>query len=322
MKNKLKQLLEKIRSIKIFKRIYRKFLRFLYAMWPYRKATIREWIIFVDLRDPRGRAIYKRKTYTPDTGELVPKLWRASFVLYPSYFLDIGANYGEVSLTTKYPENTKKIYLIEPNPNIARALQKSVYCHPNNKKIELISKAASIIDDKKIVLNVPETSTGLGSIISTIPKKLYSEIEQEQFEVSTITLDTLLSNLNSQLTVLKIDVEGSEVDVLKGAERFIAKNKYLILLEISTVYLEVLGVSPALAFEFFNSLGWLYLPDEKRREFIPLKNLDYSKIWSTFLERGLLSDYYKPKDSIIGDFVLFSNNFNGNEIEKYLKSVY
>ncbi len=255
MKEKLIQWLKKVHLYKIVKKVFKKTIRFLYSIQPYRKAKINGLIVFVDLRDSRGRAIYKRKTYTPDTGELVPKLWQASFVLYPSYFLDIGANYGEVSLTTKYPENTKKIYLIEPNPNITKALQKSIHFYPDNKKIELISKAASIIDNEKIVLNVPETSTGLGSIISTIPKKLYFEIGQEQFEVSTITLNTLLSNLNSQLVVLKIDVEGSEIDVLKGAERFIARNKYLILLEISTVYLEALGVSPALAFEFFNSLG-------------------------------------------------------------------
>ena len=255
MKEKLIQWLKKVHLYKIVKKVFKKTIRFLYSIQPYRKAKINGLIVFVDLRDSRGRAIYKRKTYTPDTGELVPKLWQASFVLYPSYFLDIGANYGEVSLTTKYPENTKKIYLIEPNSNITKALQKSIHFYPDNKKIELISKAASIIDNKKIVLNVPETSTGLGSIISTIPKKLYFEIGQEQFEVSTITLNTLLSNLNSQLVVLKIDVEGSEIDVLKGAERFIARNKYLILLEISTVYLEALGVSPALAFEFFNSLG-------------------------------------------------------------------
>lgn len=320
MKNELKKILEKTHLLKITKPIYEKLLRIAFSIQPYRTARINDYDIFVDFRDPRGRSIYAKSAYTPGTGELLPKLWQASFVLSPSYFVDIGANYGEVSLTTKYPDGTKKIYLIEANPKVTKALIKSISCHPDYEKIELVEKAVSDIDNQKVIFSVPETTTGSGSIMNL--DNLYADIKKERFEVITTTLDSLLGHLDSEIMVTKIDVEGAEFNVLKGGQNFLAKNKALIFIEIDTIYLKELNISPINFFEFLHSLGSLYLPDIKQKEFISLKNLSYQEIWSALLKRGLLSSYLKPKDSIISDFILFSNNFTQNEIQKYFKNVF
>lgn len=319
-KDKLIQWLKKLHLYKIAKTIHGKVIRAVYSIKPYRKAKINNWNIFVDCRDPRGRAIYTRSTYYPGTGELLSKLWQASFVLSPSYFLDVGANYGEVALTTRYPDSTEKIYLIEANSEVSIALQKSINCHPDHKKIELINQAVSDLKNQKVVLSVPEISTGIGSIMNL--NNLYPDIRKERFEVTTTTLDALLGELNSEVVVMKIDVEGAEFDVLKGGQNFLAKNKALIFIEIDTIYLKELNISSISFFEFLHSFGSLYFPDQKKREFIPFKNMRYSQIWSTLFKRDLLSDYFKPKDSIIGDFILFSNNFIQKEIEKYFQRVH
>ena len=292
-------------------------LRILYRMGLYRKAKIEGGDIFVNLFDPRGLSIYKAKAYSSGSGEQLPKLWRASLTLNPSYFLDIGANYGEISLTTRYPKSVKKIYLIEPNPNLVKALEKSVAIHPASKKIKIIKKAMSDRDNQRVEFTVPFTSSGLGSIKVT---RLYNDLGKQHFEVLTSNLDSLLKNIASKVIVVKIDVEGAELDVLKGARKTMSNNKCLIFLEISSIYLEQLKLSLPKVFEYLNSIGYLYYPDGKRNDFILLKNKTYEQIWSIFSERGLLSSYYKRNDSIIGDFILFSNKFKKTEINKFLLS--
>jgi len=60
-----------------------------------------------------------------------------------------------------------------------------------------------------------------------------TENELRTFEVDTTTLDILMEDTGADISVVKCDVEGHELQVLKGATRFLGQSNAAWLIEIS-----------------------------------------------------------------------------------------
>jgi len=76
--------------------------------------------------------------------------------------------------------------------------------------------------------------------ISVTSSLIQTSSNQECIKVKAVTLDSVTDNLD-KIDLLKIDVEGAELKVLKGARKTLVKTKFL-LLEISFLR-ETEGVS-------------------------------------------------------------------------------
>lgn len=132
--------------------------------------------------------------------------------------VDIGANIGQFTNAVKYwyPEST--VHAFEADPVTYEILTKNT----NLKNVYVYNKALS---DSKGVFNFYRAPlSGMSSLIKTVEN-------QEQIVVETDTVDSALKDIN-EIDILKIDVEGAELKVLKGAYNTLKKTKYL-LLEIS-----------------------------------------------------------------------------------------
>jgi hypothetical protein len=92
------------------------------------------------------------------------------------------------------------------------------------------------------------TKSGFHTLLSGAPER-----DQGSIKVKTRTLDSLLPELGAdRVNVLKIDVEGAELMVLKGASETIRANpNILVLLDIHAF----LGVNPIEVFHYLSSLG-------------------------------------------------------------------
>jgi hypothetical protein len=78
----------------------------------------------------------------------------------------------------------------------------------------------------------------------------------ERFEVAGVRLDDLLPRLDGRVDFMKIDVEGSEPLVLRGARELIASNPQLnIVMEWSRGQIEHAGFDPRAFLEELASLG-------------------------------------------------------------------
>ena len=133
--------------------------------------------------------------------------------------VDIGANIG--FMTAYFGANWSQVTAFEPTPDIFKCLQKN--CNKSN--ITLINKALS--DTEKNVLFATSGKSEINQIVSDTQflKRYWNHIT-----VPAVTLDSL--NL-LDIDIIKIDVEGHELAVVKGAEQTIKKNKPLIVIEIS-----------------------------------------------------------------------------------------
>lgn len=133
--------------------------------------------------------------------------------------VDIGANIG--FMTAYFGSRWNKVTAFEPTPSIFECLQAN--CSRSN--IDL--KNVAISDQTGEVTFAVSGKSEVNQIISDdhVLTKHWSAIR-----VPAITLDSIsLSNVD----MLKIDVEGHELAVVKGAENTIKNNKPLIAIEIS-----------------------------------------------------------------------------------------
>ncbi len=132
---------------------------------------------------------------------------------------DLGANKGEWSLLIHkvFPES--RIFLFEPQP----ACQKMIM----DKKIpnsELIPNAVS--SERRVVqlYTIGETA-GTASLHqrqdSFLENKIFTSID-----VETITLDSVIENYDlAYIDFIKMDIEGHELDALKGATKSLEERK-------------------------------------------------------------------------------------------------
>lgn len=138
-----------------------------------------------------------------------------------SIILDIGANIGTWSIPLAV--KNRKIYSFEPFDSSFYALCGNIF--KNNKESQVYPRHSALTDniDKKTTIMLPE-SVNVGGC------KLI-ESEDSAQKINRYVLETLDSFKFDKIDLIKLDVEGHELNVLKGGEQTILKCKPVILFE-------------------------------------------------------------------------------------------
>lgn len=167
--------------------------------------------LHVDPYDERARKIL---LYAPLRGRRKPNqaFWRLAVRSFdPTLCADVGLNYGECLLGTRYPEGCRG-YGFEANGGLFPYLSKSHAGHAQKDRIELHEAAVSDVDGRELSFVVDERWSG-GSHLAAAG-------EAGNRTVTTVTLDSVLPRPDAGARVLfKVDVEGFEPAVLRGMDR-------------------------------------------------------------------------------------------------------
>ena len=136
----------------------------------------------------------------------------------PEIFLDVGTNYGTHSLIFLKSGVTTLSF----EPNLTCHDYFSEICQLNSIVPRLISAAVGATSGE-ITIAYPKTETWLASADPEVQARLrehHSLIEQK---TPMVMLDEYLDEMRDKRVLLKIDTEGFELEVLKGAARLLAE---------------------------------------------------------------------------------------------------
>ncbi len=142
------------------------------------------------------------------------------------FLFDCGSNFGFYSLFAANLNNNK-IIAFEASPSTFLDLNQNVSLN-KFKSIDTKNLAVSDINDKKIELF--ESDKDWESSVSHT-----NFINKNKVSIPTTTLDQYLNenNLENFSVIVKIDVEGHEMNVLRGCSTMIKKHEPLIIIEFS-----------------------------------------------------------------------------------------
>lgn len=143
--------------------------------------------------------------------------------------IDIGAHLGIFSvILARLVGPQGKVYSFEPTPFTYQVLKKTIRINKLEKIVKAEQYAVSE-NNGETTFYVHDTS----EISNANTSVAHNDTGVKPIRVTTISLDSLLNNNDlKNLSFIKIDAEGAELEILKGAEEVIAKYKPYITLEV------------------------------------------------------------------------------------------
>lgn len=144
--------------------------------------------------------------------------------------VDVGAHVGLYTmLAAEKVGNTGKVIAVEPAPINYKQLQENIAINDFKNVISLEMALSDHIGLEKLYIASRSTCNSFNSDVSSFQKNTPSYVE-----VKVNTLDYLLKNLNiKKIDILKIDAEGAELQILKGAKETLKNNPNVKILVAS-----------------------------------------------------------------------------------------
>lgn len=178
------------------------------------KLTQKPWIIKLSnnltLRAPKGGAgasIYYQGSSEPEVARTIQKLLEPGMV-----FIDVGAHIGEYSLlASPLVGSLGSVHAFEPNPHVCKFLEMNIRTN-KLKNVKLYQLAVSEKKGSTTFQVYDEPSIGSISKLNDP----HTNKTKESIVVSTVRLDNILHD--NKVDLIKVDVEGAELFVMRGAE--------------------------------------------------------------------------------------------------------
>jgi FkbM family methyltransferase len=144
--------------------------------------------------------------------------------------IDIGAHLGIFSFfLAKQVGSSGKVYSFEPAKKTFQALTKTLQY--NNFESIVTARQQAISDSSGELTFYIYNNARISNANSISPHNTVGTTRKTT--VNKISLDDLMAAENiNQLTLIKIDAEGAELDILKGGEKLIQKFRPFITLEV------------------------------------------------------------------------------------------
>lgn len=168
------------------------------------------------------RCLYETGIYERGTLNFITK-----FLKVGDTFVDVGANIGLMSIFARETVGeTGKIWAFEANTSTFKILEKNLELN-NFTDVLCFECGLGAKREKKMLYDNWEINRGAASTV-------IHGSGASAFEISILTLDEISLQQGIKPTMIKIDVEGMEEEVLIGAHNIIQKHRPFLIVEFSS----------------------------------------------------------------------------------------
>ena len=176
------------------------------------------------------------------------------YITAGSAVLDIGANYGQMSvLLSKFMagKGDGQLYAFEAEPFVGDVLQRNIAIN-GCSNVVIVMGAVHKIAGEQLVFPEPDFKRfdSYGSY-GIDPNAAVGRT------VETITIDDL--DIQGAISFIKVDIQGSDLFALQGARKTIMKNKPVIIFEFEEQFQQEFKTSFNDYVEFVRSIGYKFV---------------------------------------------------------------
>jgi len=170
---------------------------------------------------------------------------------------DVGANFGVMTLQYAKLAPLGKVYSFEPTHYAFSKLKRNVQLNPElGERIvavqSFVSSRTSANTDIKAY-----ASWKVGGAIKDVKHSVHGGIAKPAQDIGAVSIDDFCEKEGiKRLDFIKIDTDGHEFEVLKGAEKVIARFRPAIIFEVGLYAMEEKNVDFSDYLNFFGSLDY------------------------------------------------------------------
>ncbi len=208
------------------KRIYIQFRFFCLTFldWLTRKNGISITFNGLKLKIPGRYYRYFTGEYEKDNFNFLKEKIKPGFIC-----IDIGAHIGAYTVYMA-KLSTGHVFSFEPTPSSLKTLKKMVTINHCEDTVTVLPAAVAERTGKTIFyLNDSFLSGSDGTRVAEANSLVYVDfgktINKQKIEVDTVSIDDFAEANNLKIDFIKIDAEGAELDILKGAGKTILKDR-------------------------------------------------------------------------------------------------
>ena len=205
--------------------------------------------IVVDRSSYVSSAIYWRGHHSTEVAKFLKHYLEPDIT-----FVDVGANLGEITLIAGKRLTKGRVLAFEPVPQIFAQLSRNVALN-NLSRVELFN--FGLFDRTDSLPIYRQNDINFGTINEGVPSLFSTGSDREEATVPLRRFDEVAREYGvERLDVMKIDVEGAEMMVLRGAESFIKRFRPLIITELSEGNFQRAGYTSTALIHYLRSMEY------------------------------------------------------------------
>ncbi len=170
----------------------------------------------------QSRIFIHKDYYERRNLDYVCKKWKDGMVgmaIKGRTVLDIGANIGNHTLYYLNECNAQLVYSFEPVDDVFQFLKKNIEVNHLSDKVHLVNAAVGSEKGKATVMNSNPHDSGITQVSMA-----------EDGIISVLSIDEM--GIESNIGLVKIDVEGFEIEALRGMLKILRRDLPFIMIEI------------------------------------------------------------------------------------------